>query len=119
MITIERANARRSRYQLDIRRRTLRNAGYALTALDVAGSGYGSNRVYDGRHILYSGASFDVVFSSNLLERIDDPGHLLAEKRRVLVWIILCRGDLIGAVWTSCGIESTRHFLPDLEAGTG
>lgn len=67
----------------------LAQRGYVVTALDVAGSVYESERVfrveeYDGRHIPYSDGYFDVVFSSNLLEHIHDPRLLLAETRRVL-----------------------------------
>lgn len=39
---------------------------------------------YDGRHIPFENASFDIVFSSNVLEHVRELPELLAETRRVL-----------------------------------
>lgn len=39
---------------------------------------------YDGRHIPFGTASFDLVFSSNVLEHVQDLPALLLEMRRVL-----------------------------------
>ena len=40
--------------------------------------------VYDGRNLPFRDASFDVVYSSNVLEHVDDLFDLLSECRRVL-----------------------------------
>ena len=39
---------------------------------------------YDGQRIPFSDESFDLVFSSNVLEHVNDVGSLLTESRRVL-----------------------------------
>jgi SAM-dependent methyltransferase len=41
-------------------------------------------QLYDGRHLPFPSASFDVVFSSNVLEHVDDLGSFLAEAVRVM-----------------------------------
>ena len=63
--------------------------GHDVVALDLAGSNYLESRIfpvvdYDGRHIPFPDASFDIVFSSNVLEHVADLGVLLAECNRVL-----------------------------------
>lgn len=55
--------------------RLLREAGYDVYGVDVAGAcGAGSAQapvvVYDGHHLPFADASFDVLFSSNVLEHI-------------------------------------------------
>src|SRR5712692_6234620 len=50
---------------------------------------------YDGKHLPYSNANFDLVFSSNVLEHIGPLGDMLQEIRRVL---------------KPCGL--TVHILP-------
>lgn len=39
---------------------------------------------YDGQHVPFSDESFDLVFSSNVLEHVNDVESLLTESRRVL-----------------------------------
>lgn len=61
----------------------------SVSAIDVPGGYYDGNRVweivnYDGVHIPFPDASFDVVFSSNVLEHIPDIEAFLTEIGRVL-----------------------------------
>lgn len=69
--------------------RALADRGFAVTAIDIPGSAYQGERVfdvsdYDGRHLPFADASFDAVYSSNVLEHVEDLPTLLAEMRRVL-----------------------------------
>ncbi len=63
--------------------------GYALEAIEIPASNYAGDRLfaitdYDGRHIPFPDASFDVVFSSNVLEHVPDLVQMHAEIARVL-----------------------------------
>jgi ubiquinone/menaquinone biosynthesis C-methylase UbiE len=67
----------------------LADAGYAVRSFDVAVSEFSGRRVfpiedYDGHHIPAPDASFDVVFSSNVLEHIEHVRAFQAELHRVL-----------------------------------
>lgn len=67
----------------------LKNMGYEVSALDVAGSDYSGETVfpvtfYDGRTIPFEDSSFDFIFSSNVLEHVPDIENIHAELRRVL-----------------------------------
>ncbi len=42
------------------------------------------DKFYDGRNIPFSDASFDVVFSTEVMEHVPDPNHFLSEIHRVL-----------------------------------
>ena len=69
--------------------RTMAQRGLTVEAIEIAPSPYTEARVfpivdYDGRHIPYPDASFDVVFSSNVLEHVTDPAQLSNEIQRVL-----------------------------------
>jgi len=81
--------------------RALCRRGFVVTAVDVPTSEYGRARVfevldYDGKRLPFPGASFDVVFSSNVLEHLEDLPAMLAEMRRVLR-----PGGELRAVWNS------------------
>jgi SAM-dependent methyltransferase len=70
--------------------RLIGERGYAITAVDLASSHYAGDRVhpvidYDGRRLPAGDASFDVVFSSNVLEHVRDLDAFLDEIARVLV----------------------------------
>jgi SAM-dependent methyltransferase len=63
--------------------------GYSVDAIDLDTSRYADARVspvktYDGKTIPFDSNSFDVVFSSNVLEHIADVEIFQAEIRRVL-----------------------------------
>jgi ubiquinone/menaquinone biosynthesis C-methylase UbiE len=61
----------------------------SVQGIDIAESPYTNSRVapirnYDGRHIPFADASFDVVYSSNALEHIAHLDQIQLEIRRVL-----------------------------------
>lgn len=67
----------------------LADRGLRVVSIDVPGSGYRHQRVfdvidYDGAHIPCPDASFDMVFSSNTLEHVAELDALEAEMQRVL-----------------------------------
>jgi SAM-dependent methyltransferase len=67
----------------------LRSCGFEVEPIEIANSPYSSERLceitnYDGLHIPFGDAEFDVVFSSNVLEHVRDLSLLHAEIRRVL-----------------------------------
>ncbi|MEJ2061216.1 MAG: class I SAM-dependent methyltransferase [Gammaproteobacteria bacterium] len=69
--------------------RLLSEAGYDVEAIDVKESRYAAERFwpvrdYDGAHIPFPDGSFDVIFSSNVLEHIKDLDEFLIETKRVL-----------------------------------
>ena len=67
----------------------LASRGYDVAAIEIPDSNYTSERLfpiidYDGRRIPFPDASFDIVFSSNVLEHVPDLVQMHAEVRRVL-----------------------------------
>lgn len=69
--------------------RFLAERGFDVVAIDMASSTYASHRSfpvqdYDGRHIPLEDKSVDAIFSSNVLEHVEDIPTILAEFRRVL-----------------------------------
>jgi SAM-dependent methyltransferase len=69
--------------------KTLETCGFEVCAIDLPTSNYSGNRVwpiteYDGKHIPYEDRSFDIVFSSNVLEHIPHVYEFQAEILRVL-----------------------------------
>lgn len=63
--------------------------GFTVEAIELAGSNYAKARVFpitdfDGRRIPFPDASFDIVFSSNVLEHISDLAQMHKEIARVL-----------------------------------
>ncbi len=69
--------------------RRLCASGYAVEAVDVADSSYVAERVwpvtvYDGMHLPFADAAFDVIFSSNVLEHIAGLPAFQKELQRVL-----------------------------------
>lgn len=69
--------------------RMLASMGVDVVTVDLAGSTYAADRVfdvidYDGRTLPFADRSFDIVFSSNVLEHIEDLERMHGEIRRVL-----------------------------------
>ena len=69
--------------------RRLTEDGYVVDSIDIPNSNYADQlefpvQPYDGRNIPFSDESFDVVFSSNVLEHVRDLPYLQAEIKRVL-----------------------------------
>jgi SAM-dependent methyltransferase len=67
----------------------LRERGYDVAAVDLVDSNYADAKVfpvktYDGRTLPFASDSFDIVFSSNVLEHVPDLAPLHAEVKRVL-----------------------------------
>jgi SAM-dependent methyltransferase len=68
--------------------RFLRDRGFDVVAIDLASSNYAKERLfpvqdYDGEHIPIEDKSIDVIFSSNVLEHVENPGAVFAEFRRI------------------------------------
>lgn len=67
----------------------LSNKGYKVTAVDIPKSRYLQCKVfpiilYDGINLPFLDDSFDIIFSSNVLEHIPDPDKLDQELKRIL-----------------------------------
>lgn len=67
----------------------LSHQGYEVTAIDIPESRYLQSRIfpvilYDGINLPFPDNSFDIIFSSNVLEHILDPEKLNRELKRVL-----------------------------------
>lgn len=67
----------------------LARIGYDVVAIDIPSSNHAHARVFDitnfdGRKIPFADNSFDVIYSSNVLEHVDDPDFLNIEIKRVL-----------------------------------
>lgn len=84
--------------------RELHRRGIDVHAIEVPGSNYEADRVfqvaeYDGKQIPFEDATFDVVFSSNVLEHVRDLGALESEVRRVLKPAGICLHIMPTAAW--------------------
>lgn len=69
--------------------RFLADLGFDVVAIDLAQSNYAEHlvfpvRQYDGEHIPLEDGSVDVVFSSNVLEHVENIPAIMAEFRRIL-----------------------------------
>ena len=69
--------------------RQLAGMGFDVVAIDLPSSEYAGHRIfpvidYDGRHIPLADGSVDAIFSSNVLEHVEDLPTILGEFRRVL-----------------------------------
>lgn len=69
--------------------RELSKRGFVVEAVDVAFGNYTAVRVwpvrdYDGRNLPFEADTFDIVFSSNVLEHVEDLPYLMRDMWRVL-----------------------------------
>ncbi|HEV8331066.1 MAG TPA: class I SAM-dependent methyltransferase [Steroidobacteraceae bacterium] len=96
--------------------RELSTMGHEVEAVDLAGSAYAAERIwairdYDGEHLPYADQTFDVVYSSNVLEHVERLRSLLAEMRRV----VKPGGYLVHLVPSaSWRLWTTLTYYPDL-----
>ena len=88
--------------------------GYDVASIDIPQSNYAEERVfpvldYDGATIPFPDDSFDVVFSSNVLEHIRDRARLYVEIERVLRPSGFCLHAMPTGTWSFWTIVS--HYL--------
>jgi SAM-dependent methyltransferase len=96
--------------------RELSRMGHQVEAIDLAESTYAHNRIwpirdYDGRRLPFPAESFDVVFSSNVMEHVENFDELLREQRRVLKnggYIVHVVPSATWRIWTILA------YFPDL-----
>lgn len=84
--------------------RQLADRGFSVTSIDVASSNYRDKQVfpvqtYDGKKFPFEDNTFDLVFSSNVLEHIVDLDQLHRESRRILKPGGYCVHVMPTAVW--------------------
>lgn len=85
--------------------------GFTVTAIDVASVAAGATQyapvtLYDGRTLPFPDASFDAVYSSNVLEHVKDFGRIQAELARVLTSdgiAVHCVPSATWRFWTTLG----------------
>jgi SAM-dependent methyltransferase len=84
--------------------RFLSEAGVNIVSIDLESSNYSDHRVfpvlnYDGKHIPFNNAEFDIVYSSNVLEHVTDLEQLSKEVIRVLKPGGVCIHVMPTATW--------------------
>lgn len=82
----------------------LQEAGFDVVSIDLASSIYSDNLVfpvqpYDGSHFPFPDESFDVVFSSNVLEHVPDLPQIHSESMRVLKRCGFCLHVMPTGAW--------------------
>ncbi|MFO0700114.1 MAG: class I SAM-dependent methyltransferase [Nitrospira sp.] len=82
----------------------LADRGFAVTSIDVQDSNYRDDKVftvvvYDGKRFPFDGPTFDLIFSSNVLEHVGDLDQLHRESRRVLKANGYCVHVMPTGVW--------------------
>ncbi|MBC8131679.1 MAG: class I SAM-dependent methyltransferase [Deltaproteobacteria bacterium] len=82
----------------------IQELGFKVEAIEIGSSNYSADRVfpitdYDGRRIPFPDRSFDVVFSSNVLEHVRNLPDLHEEIRRVLAPGGICVHVMPTHVW--------------------
>jgi len=98
--------------------RLLADRGFQVTTIDVGTSNYKDERVfpvteYDGTVFPFADDSFDVVFSSSVLEHIADLAPIHRESRRILKADGSCVHVMPTAVWRFW--EGVAHYVESLQ----
>jgi ubiquinone/menaquinone biosynthesis C-methylase UbiE len=101
-----------------IQAKLLSERGYHVESVDVETSNYAAAlqypiKLYDGRHLPFPENSFDIVFSSNVLEHIRDIEEFQSEIRRVLKPSGYCVHAMPSGSWTFWTILT--HYLTIIE----
>lgn len=96
----------------------LADRGFTVATIDVGTSNYKGERVfpvteYDGTVFPFADATFDVVFSSSVLEHIADLAPIHRESRRVLKAGGSCMHVMPTAVWRFW--EGAAHYAEGLQ----
>ena len=102
----------------------IRRRGFDIEAIEIPDSNYNQDRLfpitdYDGRHIPFPDASFDVVFSSNVLEHVRALPVLHAEIQRVMRPGAICVHVLPTHAWRfwtmlaafPCGVQKALALV--------
>lgn len=84
--------------------RMLSEGGYSVSAVDLPGSTYATERVhsivdYDGVNLPFSDSSFDIVFSSNVMEHVEQFDQLQDDISRVLKSDGVCLHVIPNSFW--------------------
>lgn len=100
----------------------LSERGFDMVSIDLPQSNYADQRVfpvvdYDGSTIPFPDQSFDVVFSSNVLEHVREPGRLHNEIRRVLRSGGYCLHAMPSGAWSFWTIVT--HYLSAVQRAGG
>ena len=96
------------------RSRQLRESGRTVLSLEVSGGPYREQAApglvfYDGVHVPAPSDTFDIIFSSHVLEHVEDLPELLSECRRVLAPDGIAIHVLPTATWRALTI-GTRYL---------
>jgi ubiquinone/menaquinone biosynthesis C-methylase UbiE len=98
----------------------LRDVCRSATGIEIADRWYRSSPLveivqYDGRRIPFQNASFDVIFSSNVIEHIRDENTIHAEMHRVLRPGGVCFHIVPSAMWRI--VASIAHYPASIKGG--
>jgi SAM-dependent methyltransferase len=102
--------------------RALSAAGFNVRSFDLPESPFSNSRIfaieeYDGRHIPAADSSFDMAFSSNVLEHISEVELFQAELHRVLKADAVVVHIVPSATWRA--YTSLTHYAWLIKAGLG
>lgn len=101
-------------------------AGFEVTSVDLPGSSYAGARLcpiveYDGRRLPFADGTFEMIYSSNVLEHLLDLASMMAEFRRVLSPTGWCIHVLPTSTWrfwtTATHFPSLIRYAGRVSAG--
>ena len=100
-----------------IQSRFLADKGYEVESVDLEQSAYSAERVfpitdYDGVHLPFDAGSFDVVFSSNVMEHVEEFPALQADIHRVLKPDGVCVHVVPNTAWVVFNLPGHWLTLP-------